>query len=942
MEEARSHQNVETVEEVKNSVAVESNGTVPSSEEGSRDAVRLSRRRGGMSLYWIAVVGLLIVTLALLGVVVMRRLSRGGACGEAALASGSVSSSPSVVPAAASSVGPAAASSVGPAAASSVSSVSSAGVAVKAGAEDVLPEHEEEEEEEEEEVVSRSVASKESEVVEERLEIAGLKVGEDGFSVPYVRGLKSDLLVTEDDEGILVALPHGLSMRFRPVAAGSFVMGSDNDDDGRSLQEDERDVTLTESYWLGEHEVTRGAWKAVMGCVSSSRDESDDCPMVFVNRNDAQAFCGALNDLYGESLPEGYVFGLPTVAQWEYAAGGGVEREDEAFSGSDILSEVAWHSGNSGGRLHRVGGKRPNQLGLYDMSGNAMEYCRDDISDELSELDPFGTVGRGWYGLRGGSYDCREAGCRVSSFALRYGRGGRFGVGGFRVGIVPAEEYGADDDDDDDESDEDESEDEDESDDAASGGEKGEKSDKKGESEKSDKKGESEKSDKKEERAKSGKSDKEDDSEKASKEDKKEDEKGKDGKKKRSRRSSAQLLRSRDSLDHSKARTIDLKRRKLLQTREQFSRRGEEDEEEKSEDGKGKDGKKKRSRRSSAQLLRSRDSLDHSKARTIDLKRRKLLQTREQQEAERKAERKARREAKAKELAERKAKEKAAAEAAAKAAKEKSKKPGAESSRPSLFDVAKEEAVVSLGERSGLKLELVRVKGGKMVLGSPAGEVGRGGDEAQREVTLEDTYWLGKFEVSQEEFFEMMDFNPSLIRDEQLPVENVSWQDAKAFCEALNEHFEGRLPEGYVFDLPTEEEWEYASRCGELQEESEGIYSGIDDLEDIVWMGTSSGTTLPCEDLQANALGIYGMGGNVQEWCSTVCERDEYGEVRVVEGGSEGRYRAVRGGAWCFGSRKSRSAYRTSSLPTFRSNYVGFRVALVKRAVAPVKKALED
>ena len=99
-------------------------------------------------------------------------------------------------------------------------------------------------------------------------------------------------------------------------------------------------------------------------------------------------------------------------------------------------------------------------------------------------------------------------------------------------------------------------------------------------------------------------------------------------------------------------------------------------------------------------------------------------------------------------------------------------------------------------------------------MGSPAGELGRDSDETQHKVTLTQDYWMGKFEVTQAQWQAVMGNNPSNYKGDNRPVENISWNDAKEFCNKLNEKYAGKLPAGYKFDLPTEAQWEYACRAG--------------------------------------------------------------------------------------------------------------------------------
>jgi formylglycine-generating enzyme required for sulfatase activity len=151
-------------------------------------------------------------------------------------------------------------------------------------------------------------------------------------------------------------------------------------------------VTL-DSYYLAESVVTQAQWEKVMGVTQEQQRDKNypngklgavgaDYPVVYVNWEDAVAFCKRLSDMTGET----YV--LPTEAQWEYAARGGVKSRGMLYSGSNILDEVAWYGSNSDDALHPVKQKLPNELGLYDMSGNVWEWCSDIYSNSYYASSP--------------------------------------------------------------------------------------------------------------------------------------------------------------------------------------------------------------------------------------------------------------------------------------------------------------------------------------------------------------------------------------------------------------------------------------------------------------------------------------------------------------------------------------------------------------------------
>ena len=217
------------------------------------------------------------------------------------------------------------------------------------------------------------------------------------------------------------------------VEAGSFMMGSSEYYDATPHR-----VTLTKDYWIGKYEVTQKQYEAVMGN-NPSEFKGDNRPVENVSWNDAKAFCDKLNELYRDKLPAGYRFDLPTEAQWEFAARGGNKSKGYEYSGSNDIAKVAWYWDNSGDQTHDVGQKRPNELGLYDMSGNVDEWCRDWYGGKYREdavTDPTGPESGSIRVLRGGSWSDFAGGCRVA-YRSCYNPAYRNGYVGFRLALVP-------------------------------------------------------------------------------------------------------------------------------------------------------------------------------------------------------------------------------------------------------------------------------------------------------------------------------------------------------------------------------------------------------------------------------------------------------------------------------------------------------------------------
>ena len=217
------------------------------------------------------------------------------------------------------------------------------------------------------------------------------------------------------------------SWDFILVEGGSFMMGSnDGDSDEKPIHE----VTVS-SFWISKYQVTQREWQEVMGS-NPSDFKGDNLPVEKVSWYDAIEYCNkrsikeGLTPCYsgsGDNIicnwnANGYR--LPTEAEWEYAARGGNKSRGYEYSGSNTLGDVAWYVGNSGSKTHPVGQKSPNELGIYDMSGNVWEWCWDwyDSSyySKSPKRDPRGAASGGNKVLRGGSwrnfydYFCRVAG----------------------------------------------------------------------------------------------------------------------------------------------------------------------------------------------------------------------------------------------------------------------------------------------------------------------------------------------------------------------------------------------------------------------------------------------------------------------------------------------------------------------------------------------------
>lgn len=193
------------------------------------------------------------------------------------------------------------------------------------------------------------------------------------------------------------------------VEGGTFMMGaSELDTDAWDEDRPIHSVTLS-SFSIGKYEVTQEEWLAVMGHNPSINDGAK-FPVENIEWGDCQTFIRKLNTLTGK------LFRLPTEAEWEYAARGGNKSRGYKYAGSNDIGSVAWLGMNSGHSTHQVGQKQPNELGLFDMSGNVWEWCQDWYGKYSSSklINPIGPSSGSHHVTRGGSRDSSSRGCRVA------------------------------------------------------------------------------------------------------------------------------------------------------------------------------------------------------------------------------------------------------------------------------------------------------------------------------------------------------------------------------------------------------------------------------------------------------------------------------------------------------------------------------------------------
>lgn len=227
------------------------------------------------------------------------------------------------------------------------------------------------------------------------------------------------------------------------VQGGEMQMGCDNSrEDSCNVTETPVHKVKLSDFYIGETEITQAQWMAVMGHDNNpSYWKGNTLPVERVSWTECQRFVNRLNKFLAKELPEGYRFALPSEAQWEYAARGGMKSAGFLYSGGNDLNKLSWFYGNSEQRTHDVRVKAANELGIFDMSGNVWEWCQDFYSENYYSENkdwnnPINDEESSYHVLRGGSWN----------YAAPYQRCGRRDYGskhsryedcGFRVALVP-------------------------------------------------------------------------------------------------------------------------------------------------------------------------------------------------------------------------------------------------------------------------------------------------------------------------------------------------------------------------------------------------------------------------------------------------------------------------------------------------------------------------
>ena len=268
--------------------------------------------------------------------------------------------------------------------------------------------------------------------------------GEEG-NLKNEQSAKSPSQSTRQSGEKLPTSNNSIGMKLARIPKGTFMMGSPKSEDGRSSEEMQHSVTISQDYYLGVMEVTQGQYEKVIGTNPSyfqnrvnRKNESSMYPVEQVSWEDAVEFCKKLSDL-PEEKKAGRVYRLPTEAEWEYACRAGSMTAFSFGESPKLLGDYAWFGGNSNRQTYLVGQKKANAWGLYDMHGNVWEWCSDLYGDypKRALTDPVGSRDGDIRVNRGGGWEEDAADCR-SAIRSYNDPSVRFSVLGFRVALSPS------------------------------------------------------------------------------------------------------------------------------------------------------------------------------------------------------------------------------------------------------------------------------------------------------------------------------------------------------------------------------------------------------------------------------------------------------------------------------------------------------------------------
>ena len=780
-------------------------------------------------------------------------------------------------------------------------------------------------------------------------------------SSPYSITLKDKKLFFcakgETSEDMTIPLSDTVDLDMIWIEPGTFIMGSPEDELGRQSNETQHQVTLSKGYWLGKYEVTQVQYEAVMGTNPSSEEFiGADMPVNEVEWDDAKEFCQKLTEMVKAAgkLPEGYEYALPTEAQWEYACRAGtttafnngtnIPSEEQLWWAQPCpnLDEVGWYCGDSDYTLHPVGQKKPNAWGLYDMHGNVFEWCSDWYGDYPTSAvtDPVGADTGSDRVYRGGGWGDTAGYCRSAN--RRYDMPSNFFYHsrGFRVALAPTKNITIP---------------------------------------------LAENVDLEMIWIKPG----------TFMMGSPEDELGRQsnetqhqvtltqgywlGKYEVTQAQYEAIMGANpsmfkgaalpvESVTWNDAKEFSVKLTAIekaagrlpegyeytLPTEAQWEYACRAGTTTALNSGKNLSGEWECPEMDEVGWYYSNCEFD-GKHRTHPAGQKQPnawgLYDMHGNIGEWCLDRYGAYPTSAVtdptgpntggERVNRGGAWYLSAfycRSAVRIGSIPSSYSNSTGFRVALAPVSSKDITIPLSE--DVDLRMIWIEPGTFIMGSPKDELGRNSNETQHEVTLTQGYWLGKYEVTQAQYEAVTGSNPSEFIGADLPVEDVSWYEARAFCVKLTEieKAAGRLPEGYEYTLPTEAQWEYACRAGTTTALNSGKNlsdkNECPEMDEVGWYRYNSGDqTHSVGQKKMNAWGLYDMHGNVEEWCQDWAKDYPAGAATDPTGPETGTYRIVRGGGWNEDARYCRSASRDISEPDSFWPNTGFRVALTQNVI---------
>ena len=235
-----------------------------------------------------------------------------------------------------------------------------------------------------------------------------------------------------EEPGNVTFVVNGIEINMVYVEGGTFTMGASGTDTEANDNEFPAHIVTLSPYYICATEVTQQLWRAVMGSNPSLNTGNVLCPVECVSWTECQEFISTLNEMTGKN------FRMPTEAEWEYAARGGNKSMGYKYSGSNTVGDVAWYNSNAGGKSHQVATKLPNELGLYDMSGNVGEWCLDWYDGYYatdSQMNPQGPSSGTTHVVRSCYYYHNATNCRNTFRSGSFKYNNRYASVGLRLAM---------------------------------------------------------------------------------------------------------------------------------------------------------------------------------------------------------------------------------------------------------------------------------------------------------------------------------------------------------------------------------------------------------------------------------------------------------------------------------------------------------------------------